>query len=582
MTYFKSRSRLALEQLASNKQQKIYSGLPEQWMVNKFGEPLESFKWSAYPEYANHIWDGTPDPFLNAIEALGKREWVSIQAATSVGKTYILPKIIYWFLDTFPNSLVITTAPKRDQLRRVLWSEMANSFPKFQRIRTYAQFLTLNVRVDKRAIDNLNTKVNKGYIEANMELGHEAIGFVAGVGSGEESATKFQGFHRPYMLFVLDEMPGIHMAVITAIMNTCTYPEGNLVIGVGNPDSQVDALHQFSQLSKVRAIRISAYDHPNIVCGRIIIPGAVTQESIDFREKEYGKDSPFFNSRVRGIPPEEGTGSLIKGSWFDQCDINSPNFGLLQGDEEDSIREPIPFKDGPPAVGIDPSNSDNGDAACIVWGRGNRLVELQEFQCPNATHLAYNLIDDDDALDRQMYKNYHTSKLEQYGVEPKYIGVDVGGLGVSTLNAFHDRGIKCIGLQGRQLDDAILKGPDGELLYTFANLRAQMYWQLREDLRTGEIIIDISDKKIRTLLKKELLIIKFILKDGGKIAIEKKSDIQKRLGNSPNKADSCAYWNWMRLGHYSPKNIHLPFSGSTGGYSGRDSNSIMLDVDDEI
>ncbi len=32
----------------------------------------------------------------------------------------------------------------------------------------------------------------------------------------------------------------------------------------------------------------------------------------------------------------------------------------------------------------------------------------------------------------------------------------------------------------------------------------------------------------------------------GKIIVESKEDIKKRLGRSPNKGDAAVYWNWVR------------------------------------
>lgn len=551
---FKSRERQAIEAAAMRIKQKNYQGDPKDWLVNRFGMDDKMLEWSKYPGYENHKWDGTPNPFLTATNALAARKWVGIEAATSVGKTYFLPYVIYWFLDTYPNSLVITTAPKRDQLRRVLWSEMANAYPKFRRIRPYSEFLTLNVRVDKNAIKTLNTTEKNGIVNIEGNPGHEAIGFVSGVGAGEESATKFQGFHRENMLFVIDETAGVHTAVITAIINTCT-DTNNLVIAVGNPDSQVDALHTFCNLTKVEHIIISALDHPNIVVpsDKTLIPGAVTQQSIDFRKSEYGEESPFYKSRIRGIAPEEGTGSLIKGAWFDQCTMGHESF-LKQ--------EHIGYEG---AVGVDPSNSDNGDAAALAWGRGNMLQELHEFNCPNAAHLAYNLIYPESELARKGYRHFGTSLLETYAIEDNKIGVDGVGVGISTVNAFYDEGIKCISLMGGagQLDYSIRTGTNGEDLYKFANLRSQMYWEAREDLDKFEVIINISNPKLLKQLKKELLVHKYQVK-AGKVAVESKAEITKRLGKSPNVADAFVYWNWIRKNYYN-QNAHVPFS--SGNYN---------------
>lgn len=547
MSYFKTRKEHALLELAKRSREKSYQRNCDTWLRDRFGEKETLYKWSVLPEYENHEWDGTPDPFFTAIKALADGRWVGIEAATSTGKTYFLPRIIYWFLDTFPNSLVITTAPKQDQLRKVLWHEMGQAFPKFKRIRNFAEFLTLSVKVDGRSARTMN--MNKEGVYSDVAApGHEAIGFVAGVGAGEDSATKFQGFHRENMLIVLDETPGIHAAVLTAIINTST-AKNNLVIAVGNPDSQIDPLHQFCELQRVEHIIISALDHPNVVCKKDIIPGAVTQSSIDFRRDEYGEESWLYKSRVRGLAPEQGAESLILGSWFDTCDVFEKD--KFHGEERDD-------SESSNAVGIDVANSQNGDAAAVAFGRGNELTEIKEFQCPNANHLAYNLIYDTSTLRTKKCHVYEVPLLEHYEIEDRNIGVDGVGVGSATVNTFLDEGINCVSLMGGQLDYAMRTGTEGEDLYKFASLRAQMYWELREDLRTNSVIFNISNTKYRRQLKKELITPKFKIQ-GGKIFVESKEEIKKRLGKSPNLADAVVYWNWVRKNYYKQQTLHLPF-----------------------
>lgn len=546
---FKSPLRKAQEELAERIKVQSYQNDPKKWLTERLGEDERLLDWSLYDGYEGHKWDGTPNPFMTAFDALAQKEWVAIESATSVGKTYFLPRVVFWFLDTYPNSLVITTAPKKEQLRRVLWTEIGNAFSKFKKIRPHSELFSLNLTVDKRKNEIAYEKNDYGIYEAKSSgSGHEAIGIVAGVGAGEESATKMQGFHRQNMLFVIEEAAGVHPAVITAIINTST-GGNNLILAVGNPDSELDALHQFAQKSKVKPIIISALDHPNIVVGKEFIPGAVTQQSIDFRKQEYGEDSPFYKSRVRGIAPTEAVDSLIKLEYFEQCLESSEKF---KGIEQNNLF----YYD---AVGVDAANSESGDMGAVCFGRGNRCEFLKEFVCQNATHLAYNLIFDDVELSKRGYRNYGLPKIKDYDILPETIGVDSVGIGVSTVNAFHDEGYKCISLMGGQMEYAIRTGQQGEDLYRFASLRSQMYFEAREDLRMCEVIIGIKDERILRQLRKELITIKYKVQ-GGKIQVEEKEVLKKRLGGkSPNLADAFVYWNWMRKGYYL-RGKHLPFA----------------------
>lgn len=546
---FKTKERLALEEYVRRIKIREYQTQPEEWFTKRLGEDIKTLYWSHYPGYENHKWDGTVDPFQKVFEALANKEWCGVESATGVGKTFLLPRVMFWFLDTFPNSLVITTAPKKDQLRKVLWNEVANAYAKFKAIRPFSELLTLNLTVDGRS-KTINMKKNAfGVLERDLSsVGHEAIGIVAGVGAGEESATKMQGFHRENMLFIVEEGAGVHQAVMTAIVNTCT-AKNNLILVVGNPDNELDALHRFCTKERVRHIRISAYDHPNVVTKRVIISGAIEADNLEDRRKEYGEDSPIFKSRGRGIAPTEATDSLIKSLYFDQCCEGTDLF-IKAGITIDTHC----FN----AVGVDVANSERGDMAALAWGERNMLTELQEFQCPNATHLAYNLIFDDLYLAQKDYSRYGTRKVPDNNMTANCIGVDGVGIGVATVNALYDNGYPCISLQGGQLAYAIRTGLQGEDLYSFVSLRAQMYYEAREDLRTGRLIISSKIHR-RTVkqLKQELVVVKYKLQ-GGKIKVESKEEIKKRLGKSPNLADAFVYWNWMRKGYYSGSQ-HLPF-----------------------
>lgn len=227
---------------------------------------------------------------------------------------------------------------------------------------------------------------------------------------------------------------------------------------------------------------------------------------------------------------------------------------------------------GANAVGIDVSNSEFGDKAALAWGRNNLLLKVQDFQCPNATHLAYNLLYDDWELARNEYTNYETNKLIELGIREDFIGVDSVGVGVATVNAFLDKGLTVQSLSGGEWQEAIptqvdLDAQGNEVkryLYRFASLRAQMYWELREDLRNKRIGIHIDDSAVFDQLCEELCTPKFVLKSAY-IQVEPKEDIKKRMGGkSPNIADAVVYWNWVRKG-YRKRAESLPFMAANLG-----------------
>ncbi len=508
---------------------------PLLWAKDVLGENPENFEWSLHGgAYKNHVWDGDENPLSTAWRALARKQWVGVAAATGTSKTYWLSRVMLWFLDCFEDALVITTAPKQDQLSLNLWGEVSKIVDQFAKTRPYTRVTSL--RLQPEGFNN-----NYKYKDT-----HHAIGFVAGVVAGEEVATKAAGFHRKNMLIICEEMPGMSSAIFEAFQNT-SVGSNNLMLGVGNPDSETDELYKFCQLPNVRSLRISAYDYPNVVLGKEIYHGAVSQASIDRRKAKYLSEShPLYLSRVRGITPSGSEHSLIKGSWIDMCNKHHPNFKGYKNYNETGERLMVSYN----AVGVDVANSEDGDKACLAWGQGQFLIDVHEFQCPNAMHLAYNIIQSDDILFDKNRTIYNTRKIQDLNIMPQCIGVDTVGVGVSTLNTLLEENYEATSLSGGPWteDGIIPHDAQGKPMYSFQGLRSQMIWELAVDIQNGNIVFDIEDAEVMARLKKELVTPKFLL-SSGVVAIEKKEHIIKRIGKSPNMLDSVAYWNWVRKGY---------------------------------
>lgn len=523
----------------------LYQYDPFEWLRDVLKEDPAVLQWSSHPEYESHVWDGDADPLSNAWLSLVRKRWVGLKAATGTGKTYMAARIMLWFLDVFPDSLVLTTAPKESQLKQNLWGELSVVLDQYKKTRPYMRIKSLNLKPEGN---------NKHCPYAQR---WEAIGIVSQVGAEEQSATKYQGYHRKHMLIICEEAAAMHPAVMNAIENTCSDAETNLIFCLGNPDSELDELHRFCEFNtKVDSYRISAYDHPNVVLKRSVIPGAVTQSSIDLRLEKFGESHPLFQSRVRGITPDGSDNNLIRAQWINECTLGHKDFKAT-------------LTNGWNAVGIDVANSEEGDKAALAWGKANELVSVQEFQCPNASDLANAVVLSNYEIEDYNQENerlgkphrityYNTPKLLDFHIREDYIGVDSVGVGVSTINQFLSLNMTVQSLQGgsEDWDEALPVDDQGHPLYTFANLRSQMFWEFREDLRLHRIVINI-ESDLWKALKKEASVPKF--KVGSRISIESKDNIKKRLGGkSPNILDAVVYWNWVRKGYRAGTTIGMP------------------------
>ena len=173
-------------------------------------------------------------------------------------------------------------------------------------------------------------------------------------------------------------------------------------------------------------------------------------------------------------------------------------------------------------MGVDVANSVAGDKASIARGIGAVMVEQTSFQCPRADLLGVRV----------------ATEAKVSFISPESVGVDGVGVGASTINKLLEIGWCVKNLCGGA------KPVNTGLQEQFNNLRSQMYWQARQDLQHGRIGVETKDEE----LEKDLMAPRYTQRNG-KILVESKDDLKKRLGRSPDKGDAFVYWNWVRAAH---------------------------------
>jgi hypothetical protein len=160
------------------------------------------------------------------------------------------------------------------------------------------------------------------------------------------------------------------------------------------------------------------------------------------------------------------------------------------------------------------------------------LVDVVTAPCPNA-----------NVLGAQVFK-----EANEQGIDPATSALIPSVSGLAQSTRWPDSGWS---LGGSAVVSAPINGaqrsPDGASMdfapdaNLFLNLRSQMAWQLREDFRKGDIAINPALQRVFTQLTAPRF-----EKRGGKVVIEEKKEIRKRLGHSPDDFDSIMYWNWVR------------------------------------
>jgi hypothetical protein len=486
------------------------------WAVDIMGVPEHTLRWSLNPGYQyREKWDGTPDPLVAIAEAIEAGKDFAAESGTGTGKTFFMAICALWFFVCHENGLVVTSAPIEKQLVTMLWKEIGRQWPRFHAHYPTCGYAHLRVFANPQAEDRDAWAI---------------IGWACGVEANKESATRAQGFHAENMMILTEETPGIPIPILTAFQNTLG--EGNNLIGsVGNPDHSMDALHVAATSPGVVAIRISVLDHPNFVLDRVVVPGAAGRKAEARRKAKYGENAPMYDSRVRGICPTESVYALIKLEWVRAAQERWKRAMAPNATDEDRR-----VMQGFPGIGVDVAQSENGDLGVQAEGVGACLLELEAKQCPNATDLGTEV---------------HL-RMQRVKCRPEHVGVDPIGPGAATVNEL-DRLTMASKAVVQRLNGGVppfkhtQRAPDGEMYdwapdaNQFFNLRAQMHWQFREDLRTGEIAL-VPDERFTT----ECITVQW-KPVAGLVRVEEKAELKKRLGGkSPDRLDAAINWNWVR------------------------------------
>lgn len=392
-----------------------------------------------------------------------------VPSGHGVGKSWDMGRLALWFLFCFYPAKVITTAPTWGQVENILWAEI------------------------KKAYNSCAFPLGGRLLSTELKIEDDwfAIGFSTTGKSGEREygATKFQGYHSPNLLIILDEGPGVEHSIWVAT-ETLISGENNRIVAIGNPTSPTGDFYEACKSPLWNKINISCFDHPNVKENEIIVPGAVTTQWIDERRQEWGEDSPLWKAKVLGDFPDEGDDTLIPLSWIEAC------------------------------VGLDlPADGDKTLGADIARFGGDMTVIAQFYGAVLQPLEAVNKKD----------TNWTIGRIANLNTENGFtaIGIDDTGVGGGVTDGLQDRGLDV---------DPMNFGSNAIENDKFENLKAEIYWNLREAIKNKEISLPKDDKE----LVNQLASIKYGFTRKGHIKIESKEDMKKRGLKSPDKADAVA------------------------------------------
>lgn len=433
-----------------------------------------------HEKLGEETWSKQDEILASTVEHRKTGVW----ACHSSGKSHIASRTIGHWVDTHPidDLFVVTSAPSAPQVRGILWRYLKDAKSKGK----LPGYIT-DAEIPEWKIDG--RLVGWGRKPANL------------VKEGTDPKAVFQGIHAKYVLVVLDEADGIPKWLWDAVETLLTSPT-NRLLAIGNPDNP--ASHFATIRSKPdndwHKITIAASDCPAFSGEKVsenLAEHLISREWVEGVIKEWGEDNALFISKVLAQYPDVSDDALITPAMIAKC---IAAYERLPGDE------PGRYSADVARLGKDKTvvyrNRGGVMSKVAEWGKKDTAETTERFRKILAPHLN--------------------------GV-PMVIDIG-GGLGAAPFDRLRRDGYAVMQFDGSTSPISDVRH-DG---LRFQNRRAEQYWALREEMDRGAIGIDPADLTAQA----QLVSMHWTTTPTGRIIIEKKEDIRKRTGISPDEADA--------------------------------------------
>ena len=248
--------------------------------------------------------------------ALRDHPRVAVRSCHAPGKTLVPAVCVCWFLYTRRDAIVLTTASTFRQVRYVLW------------------------RTIQGLVSGAPRHLGGDLLDTELRLGERWYG----LGLSTNHPERFQGFHAPHVLVVVDEPGAVPHDVFAAIEGVLASGHTRLLM-IGNPTQPAgpffDAFH--AQAGAYRTFRISAFDTPNFQTPTDQTPNDETESApprdylvspawVQTRRDLWGAGSELYRARVLGEFPRQAADGLFSLAILDAATAPGPAPALTPPD----------------------------------------------------------------------------------------------------------------------------------------------------------------------------------------------------------------------------------------------------------
>ena len=458
------------------------------------------------------LWEDQKEIASSVLDARNSR--TAVRSCHSSGKTFLAARIALAFSMMYPKSRVISTAPTFNQVSRLLWTEIRAACAK---------------------LPELGATIN------NTELIWSPDHFMVGLST--DDADRFVGHHADHILVLLDEGPGVRPEIWEATIGLLAGGDARMLV-IGNPTEASGPFHDcfHSQSDRWNTFHIDAMKTPNLRDIGELSDEAMVEHLLGLTDEELD-DNPFpylttkrfvleaaqtfgvgsgpWLSRVKGDFPTEGSSTLVSLPWIEKAieryENEEETNAWLKTLEPDHNAHSL-FDKHDWQIGIDVAGPGS-DETVVAVRQGRRIVRIESWAKSDPRGEVLSVLDE--------YRKYGP-----------VVCVDAVGIGYYMARHLKDAGFKVVEVNvGKAAHDK----------RRFKNLRAELHWNIREQLEKGQLDLPRNAK-----LQAQSSSVKYEYTPQGQVKIESKQEAQKRGVKSPDIFESvmlaAAQSNAIRVG----------------------------------
>lgn len=459
------------------------------------------------------IWEGQKKIFNSILNF----PITVVPSGHSTGKSALAAALTHWWMTTRFKARVIVIAPTWRQLSTVFYAEVTKWYNK-SLLKPFDLFLPKNnimqfnheelkkewymLPISPKSPDQLQGQHGDKSIQVEeimKQLGIETIDDDVTMKKVIEMLKDKKAESEDNLLVIVDEASGVSDDLIEVLEGT----DPTKMVIFGNMTKTSGFFYDWAYRKKskeINVIRLSSEDSP-----------FMSKEQILSIINRYGENSNVYRVRIKGLPPTSEEDTCIPLSILENSIQN---------------KELTKWKDVE-IMGLDPARYGGDDTVGYV-STGSK-VEL-EFCYSNTSSLKCI--------------NYISEWCRRTPNKTHYLMMDATGLGGPIADAIYEK--IDIDNDNKNNENYIPIVPNLEVIEInfgsndvfeqkeYANVVTEMFFFLKEELiKNKNIIIPDDEELIEDLSSR-----KYLFKSDGRLIIESKDEVKKRIKRSPGRGDS--------------------------------------------